>query len=270
MAFTTILGTDQPANSRTDINNNFAKCAEGPSSSTDNAIARFDGITGKLLQNSDLIITDQGGTHVSIYPNTSGSNLIVAGAQSSTGNGGNNDALGGAAISGNFKGGNSASTGGVGSGSGVGGNGQVVGGQGGATGAGGPAIVQGGAGGATSGKGGDGFLGGGNATAGDSDGGDVNIRVGKKSGTGANGKLTLGIGSDATVSGILDLSLIASSNKTFTFPNMTGNLTVATSGAGAPTGITPVALGMIYVDTSGGKAYISTGTSTDTDWKILN
>jgi hypothetical protein len=32
----------------------------GPGSSTDNAVARFDGVTGKLLQDSDVIITDIG------------------------------------------------------------------------------------------------------------------------------------------------------------------------------------------------------------------
>jgi len=32
----------------------------GPGSSTDNALARFDGTTGKLLQNSTVIVTDAG------------------------------------------------------------------------------------------------------------------------------------------------------------------------------------------------------------------
>jgi len=33
----------------------------GPSSSTDNAITRYDGITGKLIQNSSAILDDSGG-----------------------------------------------------------------------------------------------------------------------------------------------------------------------------------------------------------------
>lgn len=37
----------------------------GPASSTDNAAARFDGTTGKLLQNSALIIEDDGGLSTS-------------------------------------------------------------------------------------------------------------------------------------------------------------------------------------------------------------
>jgi hypothetical protein len=32
----------------------------GPSSSTDNAIARFDGTTGNLIQNSSILIGDNG------------------------------------------------------------------------------------------------------------------------------------------------------------------------------------------------------------------
>jgi hypothetical protein len=34
----------------------------GPASSTDNAVARFDGVTGKLIQNSVVIIDDSGNT----------------------------------------------------------------------------------------------------------------------------------------------------------------------------------------------------------------
>jgi hypothetical protein len=42
------------------INADIVDDVEGPASSTDNAIARFDGTTGKLLQNSQLIISDSG------------------------------------------------------------------------------------------------------------------------------------------------------------------------------------------------------------------
>ena len=39
--------------------------------------------------------------------------------------------------------------------------------------------------------------------------------------------------------------------------------------SGAPSS-TPTKVGNIYIDTSGGKVYISTGTTNSTDWKILN
>jgi hypothetical protein len=42
------------------INTDLADDVEGPASSTDNAVARFDGITGKLLQNSVVTVSDAG------------------------------------------------------------------------------------------------------------------------------------------------------------------------------------------------------------------
>lgn len=42
---------------------------KGPGSSTDNAIVRFDGVTGKLIQNSDVTIADGGGS-ISVNANT--------------------------------------------------------------------------------------------------------------------------------------------------------------------------------------------------------
>lgn len=42
-----------------------------------------------------------------------------------------------------------------------------------------------------------------------------------------------------------------------------------TSGSGAP-GTTPAFVGYIYIDTSGAKVYISTGTASSADWSILN
>lgn len=41
------------------------------------------------------------------------------------------------------------------------------------------------------------------------------------------------------------------------------------SGSGAPA-TTPEALGRIYVDSSGAKVYISTGTASSADWSIVN
>jgi hypothetical protein len=36
---------------------------DGPASSTDNAIARFDGLTGKVIQNSAAFVADTTGNH---------------------------------------------------------------------------------------------------------------------------------------------------------------------------------------------------------------
>jgi len=272
MAFVTLTSNETGADSLIDINNNFAKSTEGAASSTDNAIPRFDSITGKLLQNSSIIISDIGGGRTTINtPSLTGSvgNRLEFNAGAST------DMTGGAI---NVKGGTGGTdsaggfgnvAGGAGNGSGAGGYGSVTGGVGGATGAGGSAIVQGGAGGATSGNGGAATIYGGDATAGNSSGGDVLIQPGAKSGSGADGQIVLCNANSASVTARLNLDSIASTTKTFTLPNQTGIISTATSGSGAP-GSTPAAIGQIYCDTSGGKAYISTGTSSSADWKILN
>lgn len=41
------------------------------------------------------------------------------------------------------------------------------------------------------------------------------------------------------------------------------------SGTSAP-GTTPTKVGDIFVDTNAGKVYISAGTSSSSDWKVLN
>jgi hypothetical protein len=64
------------------INTDIADDVEGPASSTDNAIARFDGSTGKLLQNSAVTIDDSG--NVTISPSGSGTALDIT--HSSNGN----------------------------------------------------------------------------------------------------------------------------------------------------------------------------------------
>jgi hypothetical protein len=55
----------------------------GPASSTDNAIARFDGTTGKLIQNSAVTIGDTGNTVISVTDNTNAALRIT---QLGTGN----------------------------------------------------------------------------------------------------------------------------------------------------------------------------------------
>lgn len=44
---------------------------------------------------------------------------------------------------------------------------------------------------------------------------------------------------------------------------------IISSGSGAPAS-TPTKIGNVYVDTTGTKVYISTGTTNSSDWKILN
>jgi hypothetical protein len=55
----------------------------GPASSTDNAVARFDATTGKLLQNSDVIITDDG--FVGIGTASPDRKLVIDGSTGSPG-----------------------------------------------------------------------------------------------------------------------------------------------------------------------------------------
>lgn len=238
-----------------------------PASSTDNAIARFDSTTGKLLQNSDLNLLDNDvNNNVILTPNTA-SNLLVS-AKSGAGVGKAGFIMGGS--SSDNVGGAAYTLAGNGNGANAGGTGYVQGGQGGATGAGGAAIVQGGAGGATSGDGGTVSIIGGSATNGDSSGGAVILAPGSKTGSGTNGAITMFPYRGADYGIALNLDSIASSNKTYTFQNVTGIIPTVTSGAGVPTGTAPVALGQIYVDTANSKVYVSKGTSAGSDWLILN
>jgi len=219
-----------------DVSNGITKkmpiSAIFPTSSTDNAIIRFDGITGKLLQNSSLMITDIIGGSIGIHPAAKsgvGTSVGYEAGASTDDNGGDAGVTGGAATGGNKVGGTGGVYGGAGFGSGAGGLAQTEGGDAGATGVGGIARVLGGQGGAVSGAGGDADILGGFAIAGNSNGGGVNIAPGNKTGAGAVGTINLkyydGIANFAT----LDLSLIAASSKTFTFPNLTGTFVVASA-----------------------------------------
>jgi hypothetical protein len=99
----------------------------------------------------------------------------------------------------------------------------------------------------------------------------LDFRPGRGHGSGTDGIIGFKKNNDpANPSMIFDLSQIASSNKTFTFLNSSGALTTSTSGAGVPTGTAPAAIGLMYIDTSAGKVYVSTGVSAGSDWKILN
>lgn len=67
-----VLAAKTIYNAYNDIEDNMAADVEGPATSTDNALARFDGTTGKLLQNSNAILTDAGALSLA-------SNLTVSG-----------------------------------------------------------------------------------------------------------------------------------------------------------------------------------------------
>lgn len=54
------LGSTEQRNELEAILDDASDDMEGPSSATDNAIARFDGVTGKLLQNSLAVLSDTG------------------------------------------------------------------------------------------------------------------------------------------------------------------------------------------------------------------
>ena len=141
----------------------------GPSSSTDNALARWDGTTGKLIQDSSVILADNGGmTEVRSVTGEVGTNLTIKAANGSSGvemaiNGGNRTGIG------------------------TGGGASIVGGGGGDTsGDGGPASVTGGAP-VTSGNGGPANLSGADGFGTDKDGGDANLNAGQPTGSGTAG-----------------------------------------------------------------------------------
>lgn len=61
---------------------------------------------------------------------------------------------------------------------------------------------------------------------------------------------------------------IGVASKTYTWPGQSGVFSTVTSGSGAPA-TTPAALGQIYIDTSGPDVYMSTGTSSSSDWSAI-
>jgi len=157
----------------------------GPSSSYDNALPRFDGNTGKLLQGSSLILSNPSITSLELKP------VSVSGV--------------GFSVSFN-------------------------------------------AGDSTDDNGGTATLHGGNATAGNSNGGDVALIAGSKSGSGTAGIIYLSKG-DGQPSAVMDVSGILSTSKIFTWPNTTGTvlltttlpaINLAASGVGGVTGNLPV------------------------------
>jgi len=192
-----------------DASGTFALSA---ASSTDNAIPRFDGTGGYQLQNSGITITDD---NLIMFPDTAGITGwfeigVTAQATANT-DGAELDIYTG-----------------YGNGTGNGGDMYIYAGYGGATGNGGTIHLDGGEGGATDGNGGDIQINGGGGPTDDAAGGDVKISGGF--GSLANGNVYLGCGAShvyiqstlAIVNAILNADSVATSNKTFTFPNLTG------------------------------------------------
>lgn len=223
MALITLNANDSGSTARVSLNANFAyveslisaNSVVGPASATDNAIARFDATTGKLIQDSGIIVGDLSGNIINI--NTPS----VAGVATSI------FRIGGASTSGNNNGGTSNITGGAGFGSGAGGDATVLGGTAGATGTGGAGKVYGGDGGASSGNGGNMELFGGNAQAGNGNGGNLSLKGGNKNGSGTNGSIILSASRSSSVGVILNLDAIASTDKTLTVPNASGTIALS-------------------------------------------
>ena len=187
----------------------------GPVSATANAIALYDGITGKIIKDSGITFVSNDLT----FP--LGGNLTLQTTTQTV----NNTAGDGIYI-----------TPSNGLGSGNGGNFYGEGGNGGATGNGGYVEFDGGNGGSTSGTGGFVYLYGGNASGGDSNGGDIQIQAGSKHGGGLDGNITISSGGITILEGdtavkilsadseyaLLDTSQLTTTDKTFTFPNISG------------------------------------------------
>jgi hypothetical protein len=51
----------------------------GPATATDNAVARYDGVTGKVVQNSTVIVGDDGSVIFSGVVTVNGANFLVSG-----------------------------------------------------------------------------------------------------------------------------------------------------------------------------------------------
>lgn len=111
--------------------------------------------------------------------------------------------------------------GGGGNGNQQGGESRLIGGTGGATAAGGNAEVVGGDGGGTSGAGGNALIQGGGAIGTNSNGGDVILEAGLKTGAGTDGNVKVEDPNSALFA-IFSTTAIASTSKTFTFPNASG------------------------------------------------
>lgn len=142
----------------------------------------------------------------------------------------------------------------------------INGGAGGATGDGGSVALQSGSGGATSGAGGAAFINAGSASGTNSNGGAVFLQPGAKTGAGTAGKVQI-TDPASNLHAILNTASIASTDKTYTFPNASGTFALTTGGALAlVVGTTTIGSGTttrILYDNSGVLGeYTITGTGT--------
>lgn len=168
------------------------------------------------------------------------------------GSGGSISLIAGSAQGGDSDGGSYTATGGDAKGAGAGGSFTLAGGDAdeSGTGGGGSFFIRGGAGGGTSGSGASVSIQGGDAQGGDSDGGSMYFQSGQGAGAGVNGSIffnsvgILQLTSNSKTNGYgfkldsvnegdgpfayLETSSLASSDKTFTFPNWNGTFIVKT------------------------------------------
>lgn len=120
--------------------------------------------------------------------------------------------------------------GGQGDGAGDGGNVEIIGRDAPTTGNGGQITLTSGAGGATSGSGGNITISASGATAGGGNGGNVLIGAGQKNGAGTVGTVQV-VDPVSGFSAILNTASLASTNKTFTFPNSSGTFALTSGGS---------------------------------------
>lgn len=136
-----------------------------------------------------------------------GGAVNITSGDSTGGNAGAFSLTGGNVLGGNGNGGGAIFQAGYGEGSGIGGNVQLIAGQGGASGAGGAATITGGAGGySTGGNAGRVELDGGNAAAGNTNGGDIILKPGNKHSAGTDGLIKLYTNRSASVFATLDVA----------------------------------------------------------------
>lgn len=155
-------------------------------------------------------------------------------------------------------------TGVQGVGTGAGGSMTIASGYGGATGIGGAISITAGYGGATSGAGGNISIISGNGSAGNSNGGGLTLSAGAKTGSGTNGELILTQDdklfqfstSSFAIKGILDFASVATSDKTFTFPNTTGTIALTANKLSAFAATTSSELAGVISDETGSGALV--------------
>ncbi len=182
--------------------------------------------SSRIINVATQTVLDTNGNKLDIFSGAgngvaSGGDLSLrAGNSGSQGSGGNVNLLGGRSVT-NGVGGQASVMGGDGAGANNGGDVDLTGGAAGATGDGGVIVLLAGEGGNTTGNGGNVFIAGGRANGGGGNGGNLVLRGGIKNGAGLVGHIWIEDGT-SFINAILNTSLLATSDKTFTFPNQSG------------------------------------------------